>query len=86
MFESCIFHIIVLINSGVRTSQTVPTCLKRGVRIGKERDKRQKIQSAKLPLNTVTTLSVFIIALLYPNEKPGVTKDFLAKDTRKKQA
>ena len=55
------------------------------MRIEKERDKRQKIQSAGLPLNTVTTLSLFIIALLYPNEKARVTKDFLAKDTKKNQ-
>ena len=71
--------------SPVRTSQPAQTCLNRGVRIEKERDKRQKIESGGHPVNTITASSLFLIAFIYP--KPtGRAKGFLTNDTRKNKA
>ena len=53
------------------------------MRIEKERDKRQKIESGGLPMSTITASSSFLITLIYPKEK-GRAKDFLTNDIRNK--
>lgn len=51
------------------TRQLIEQYLNRGVRIGKERDRRHKIESGGLSVNTAAASNLFLVPFLYPKQK-----------------